>query len=520
MTHKPSHQRIGTRFAATLIANLVRGGLSFAGAIVTARALGAYGYGNLMFLLGSFIAVNQMLDMGSSPAFYTFISSRTRGLRFLAVYTGWLGFQFAAAMLALGVLFPGKLMRELWVGQSRGTVLLTFGVSFLINQGWGTVGQLGEAIRKTVAVQAASIAQAVAHFALVVTFAAAGWLSVRGVLWLLIAEHLVLCVACGPLWARQQFPAGERGAESYRAVVREFTAYCKPLAAYAWLSFLYTFFDRWMLQREGGSVQQGFFSVGQQFAGVSLIAVTSILKVFWKEIAEAKALGDRQHMQDLYRLVTRGLYFTGAWISCLLIPYSQEILRWTVGRGYEAAWIPLALMLVFPVHQSLGQTQGTFFYASSETRSYARIGLVSMAASIPLTYFLVAPRSAAVAGLGLGALGIALKLVLVQIVQVNVQAYVIARQQGWAYEYEYQAAVLLGLLSLGWAAKAGMRQLFLACGLESAPGVLAAASLVYALVSLGALYRAPGLAGLTAADVRRARSAALGWRRPQLVAAA
>lgn len=508
------HERIATRFGATLLANLARGGLSFASSTLTARALGASGYGDLMFLLGSFTAINQLFDMGTSSAFYTFISRRARGLVFLSAYAGWTAFQFLAMVVAVGVLFPQSLIERIWVGHGRGSVLLAFGVSYMMNQAWGTVSQLGEAGRKTVLVQAAAIAQALAHFALIALLTFLGRLSMGAVLWLLIIEHVLLTVVCGPRWARDHLAAPDSGNDRYGTVLREFTLYCRPLAGYAWLSFLYTFADRWMLQRVGGAAEQGFFSVGQQFASVSLIATTSILKVFWKEIAEAQERSNQQQMQALYRIVSRCLYFSGAWISCLLIPYSKEVLRWTVGGGYEAAWLCLAMMFVFPVHQSLGQTQGTFFYATSDTRSYTRIGLIAMAVSIPLTYLLVAPKSGAVAGLALGALGIAIKLVSVQVVQVNLQAYVIARHHRWAYDCAYQAFVLTGLLGLSWASKGAFQSLFMLCGLESPAGVMLAGGVAYTLLSLATLNRAPWLAGLTTADVRHAVSAAAEWWRP------
>jgi O-antigen/teichoic acid export membrane protein len=507
----PVYERAAARFAATLAANLIRGGLSFGGSIVTARVLGASGYGDLMFLLGSFTAANQLFDMGTSSAFYTLISRRARGPQFFVAYLGWTVFQFATVTLTVGLLCPEKVIGQIWVGQNRSSVLLAFGVSFLVNQAWGTVSQLGEASRKTLGVQAAAIAQAVAHFALVAGLAYKGRLSAAAVLWLLIFEHFVLAAASGPRWIRHRLTVSD-AEDDYRAVIREFVQYSKPLAAYAWLGFFYAFADRWMLQRTGGAAEQGFFSVGQQFAAVSLIATTSILKVFWKEIAEATEQGDRRRMERLYSLVSRSLYWTGAWISCLLIPYSREILRWTVGQGYEAAWISMAIMLVFPIHQSLGQTQGAFFYASSETRSYVRIGLVSMAASIPLTYLATAPRSATIGGLELGALGVAIKLVLVQVVQVNVQAYVIARQQGWTYHYSYQAGILAGLLALSWGAKVAASGALAAHGISSPIAVAATGAGLYVLLSLGLLYHSPSIAGLTRADVTRTVRVVKGWR--------
>src|SRR5438445_10852736 len=99
-------ERIMVRFGTTLIANLVRGGLSFVSGIVIARSLGASGYGDLNFLLGSFAAIGQLLDLGTSSAFYTFIPKRKRSWTFGLLYLAWMGMQFVATILVVGLLLP------------------------------------------------------------------------------------------------------------------------------------------------------------------------------------------------------------------------------------------------------------------------------------------------------------------------------------------------------------------------------------------------------------------------------
>ena len=500
-------ERVAVRFGTTLAANLVRGGLTFLVGLIIARGLGASGFGDLNFLLGSFAAISQLLEAGTSSAFYTFVSRRRQGKTFFVLYLGWMAVQFAVAVLAVGLLLPGSMIERIWVGHERGIVLLTFFASFMMTQIWGMVSQLGEAMRKTVVVQGAAVGQAVVHFALIAAAMHWEWLTVQAILWLLMAEYAVLAVVLGPRLVRENYADEPGPSEERRAVLGEFAAYCKPLVVYGWVGFLYAFADRWLLQEFGGSEQQGFFAVGQQFANISLIATLSVLKVFWKEIAEAREQQDHQRVRKLYVSVSRGLYFTGAWISCLLIPYSREILAWTLGPGYEAAWLCLTLMFLFPVHQSLGQIQNTFFYASGETGSYARIGLLMMGISIPVTYFVLASESATVPGLGLGSVGLAMKMVGLQIVGVNLQAYVIARSNGWEYAYGYQGAVLATLLGLGLASRwVSTTSLGWTGSIGSPVGVMLVGCSLYAGFSLACLSYFPSLAGLTRDQIKFAVS--------------
>ena len=156
-TRQQLSERMAVRFGATIVANLLRGGFSFVSGILVARYLGASGFGDLNFLLGSFAALSQLLEMGTSPAFYTFISQRRRGRKFFLFYIGWQSVQFLATMLIVGLVLPANVLERIWVGQDRELVLLAFGASFFMTQMWGMVSQLGEATRKTVLVQAAAV---------------------------------------------------------------------------------------------------------------------------------------------------------------------------------------------------------------------------------------------------------------------------------------------------------------------------------------------------------------------------
>lgn len=134
------------------------------------------------------------------------------------------------------------------------------------------MSQLGEAIRKTVFIQAVAVAQAVTHLALLAAAAYWNWLAVHTVMWLLIGEYGLLVVILGPKLLRENIVEASGASRGSGAGVAKFMAYCKPLAVYGSVAFLYGFADQWLLQRFGGAEQQGFFAVAQQFANLSLIA--------------------------------------------------------------------------------------------------------------------------------------------------------------------------------------------------------------------------------------------------------
>jgi O-antigen/teichoic acid export membrane protein len=447
---------VKTRFLVSLISNTIRSIIGFFSGLFVARGLNPSGYGDMSFLLGSFVAVRTLLDMGSSSAFYTFISQRPHGVRFYLYYFGWLALQFVVPALLITALMPESMIAKVWLGHSRTIILFAFAASFSQQQVWQTLNQIGEASRKTVRVQIIGMVVAVGHLIIIYALLAHGLLSVKMVFWLLIVEY-----AIAAFWAirflrekNAAFDASVPEAFSAGAMLKEYLIYCKPLAFLSLVSFLHEFADRWLLQRFGGSSQQGYYQIAYQFAAVSLLATSSILNVFWKEIAEANARQDKERLAALYRKVSRALVMLGAILSGFLIPWTGQIVTVVLGISYLTAVPVLMIMFLYPIHQSMGQIGGTMLLAGGHTKAYMSISVTMMLVSLPLSFLVQAPpHGAPVPGLGLGATGMALKMVLVNIVSVNILAWSIARYHGWKFDWTYQVVGISLVLCAGYFSK-------------------------------------------------------------------
>ena len=446
---------VSTRFLASVASNGVRAVLAFVSGLLVARGLSPSSYGDLWFLIGSFAAVRTLLDLGTSNAFFTLISKRRRTQQFYLFYFGWEAVQFGLAILFIAVL-PQSLFGGIWLGSSRGVVLLAFLAVFLQQQVWQTVSQIGEGSRKSVRVQVMNISIAVAHLGLIVLLLLLRAVSVELVLWLLAGEYLAASSVAYWFLRGEEKSGSEDGAApfSFAEMAREYSSYCKPLVLLSVASFLYFFGDRWLLQRFGGGLQQGYFQIASQFATVSLLATTSILSIFWKEIAEAHADQRHARVASLYRKVFRGLVMVSAILSGLLIPWTREIVLVVLGRPYLMATPVLAIMFLYPISQSMGQINGTMFLASGRTSTHTTLTVLGMLVSIPVTYFLEAPRSDAVLpGLGLGALGMGIKMVVLGFASVGLQGWVLARKGGWKFDWLFHLVSILGVIALGYACK-------------------------------------------------------------------
>ncbi|MFH1724209.1 MAG: lipopolysaccharide biosynthesis protein [Elusimicrobiota bacterium] len=454
------------RFSATLAANLVGAAVAFAASIVLARGLGAETYGDFNFLLASFAAINAWLDLGTSTAVFTFLSKGKDSRRHFRAYSFWLGLRFAVVALAVGLLLPSGWIDRIWLGHGRGLVLLAFAGFFASVPVRAFLIQAAESVRRTLFIQSAVAAVSVAHLALVLTLLVSGRLSVPNLLLLLVAEYAALAVYFGLRfdWSLLSAAGSER---PWKEFFGQYATYCSPLVLYSFIGFVYEFADRWLLQYFGGSAQQGFFSLTHKFAMLGVLATTSLLNIFWKEIAEAERKGDKERVRSLYRRSSRALFFIAAAVGCFLIPHSRTLLIRLVGPEYEAAWPALSLMFVFPMFQTLGQLNGTFFFATEDTKTHVLFSSAAMVLSLPVTYFLLAEPSAAVPGLGLGATGLAARWSFWTMFTVSAQSWIVCRRQRASTDIIHPFLVLALLLALGAASKALAAAL---CGLAPVAG--------------------------------------------------
>ncbi len=490
------------RFGATLATNVVGAGVSFLASLLIARTLGPKTFGDYAFLLASFAALNTWFDLGTSTAFYTFMSKTEHARTHARAYALWLGARLVVVAAAIA-LFPRDWIANTWLGQPRGFILIAWCAFFgsVIMRGYLT--QLAESVRKTIFVQSAIAVLSISHLLLIVTLRLTGAMSLPALYGLLILEYSGLtawfALRYDPAWLGPDVPG-----PGLPVLAKRYGRYCAPLAGYAVLGFVADFADRWLLQRFGGSAQQGFFALGQQFSAVALLATTSILNIFWKELAAAEAGADRARTRELYARSSRALFFVSIAGGAFLAPHARALLTLTAGPKFADAWPTLALMLTFPAFQSLGQLNGAFFFATEDTKTHVTISSMALLAGLPLSWLVLAPHDAVVPGLALGSVGLAARAWTTQALAVTLQCWVVSRRLKGGLGPFSHWVTLIGLLLLGAGCAAFGAGAARVLGLPRPDiAAIALAAVPYALALAALLRLRPGVAGADHAHIDR-----------------
>ena len=442
---------IFARFKISVLMNLARAGIGMATVIIVARSFGPADYGLLTFLMATFQAVKQLTDLSSSTAFYTFLSQETRSKRFILTFLLWLAFQFVIILVCL-LIMPERVLSIIWPGASRDLVMLALFASFMQYGFWPVAMQMAEAQRSTAKVQWLYTFTTLIHLGIVLILVTTNSLNIQTLLMLLSLEWAV----SGAIAFRFYKPLTRTSDSTFSkpveiaSVASQYYKFCKPLIPYVLVGFVYEFTDRWMLQQWAGSVEQAYFSVGQQFVSVISLFTASAMLVLWKEFAEECRKGNIEKIRLLYLYSSRTLFLFASAIAGLLAPWSVELVTLIVGDQYSDGAATLLLLLFFPAYQAVCQMYTTILYATSRTRAQANIGITFMFFGILLAYILLAKNDFLISGFGLGSLGLALKIVAVQILQCSVLGYYIYKQFGFEMDFILRIKVLWMFVALGW----------------------------------------------------------------------
>ena len=487
---------IQARFLVSLLANISRAFASFITGLFVAKGLGPENYGNLMYLLAAFAAMIQVLDSGSSSAFYTFVSERERSRLFIRTYFVWLGFMFFVPCIVIGLMIPTAWVELIWQEKDRGLVILAFVATFMQSVLWSTVMRMGEALRFTILVQGWAFVIAIIHLSIILLGWFAGWLDARFILTVISVEWGLVSI-----FMLRYFPPSEQSGEpeTITKIVGKFWYYCFPLIPHAWLGFAHMFADRWLLQVFGGSIEQAYYAVAFQFSVLASLATSSILNIFWKEVAEANYQKNIERVKYIYWNVSRGLFFVPTAVACFLVFWAEDLLRVILGSAYVGGSMAFSVMLFFPIHQALGQLTGSFALATERVKVFTIVGMVFMVLSIIFAYLILAPKTAPFPGLEMGSLGLAFKMVLLQIIQTNILIFYISRSVGMKFDWHFQIAMVMVCGTFGFFSH-GVSTMFFDPKEEFWYAIFLSGSVYFLVVGL-LLFLFPKFVGLSAGSI-------------------
>lgn len=432
------------RFLFSAGANLIRGALSFLTSVLLARWLGPVTFGDMAFLLGTFLGVRQFLDMGTSSAFFTFLSQRPRSWPFIRNFIFWLAFQFAIPVVVIMLILPDGWMTNFWHDSQRSLVACAFIAVFAQSTLWPIAQSLAESVRKTVFVQKIGVITAAVHLVAIIVFFVTGVLNLYAIFTAIFLEYIVVFY----LVVKNHSIGDVSDIESApRSSIFDYIRYCVPLVPLFIFGAAQEVIDRWLLQTYGGSISQGYFAFSYQIAGMAVLFISAIVRIFWKEIAEIFHSGDQSQLIDLFNKVLRITRVIAGVVAGFIAIYAPEIIRVTAGSAYQGAYLTMSILSVYVAYMAVGQIYSTLLMATGKVKAVSYMGSSLSLLSAVLAYVMLATEFGRSVGFGNAAENIAIKMLAVEFIASIIYSFIVYKI--WAINFSSGVQFFCVALGLG-----------------------------------------------------------------------
>ena len=409
------------RYLVTLFSNLIFFFASLVTAGIVPRALGPKQLGNFSFLSKVSSALRNLFNMGTSSAFFNYNSKHEKTGPLVKAYSVWLVGQLliVVSLVVLAALIG--IASSIWPGQELKYIIwvLVFDwVFFLVK----ILKQLSDSKGFTRPAQLINLSISLINIGVLVYFALNGLLN--------MGRYIAIQTLCSAgislgiiFWViipnKKLYWEGR-----VRGRLKEFATYfykfSAPLAVIMLVSFIFEYFDRVILQKFSGSINQGYFHIASSWAALATLFTASIVTIYRREVAHAIGKDDMVRASGIFSSYLKRMYFLAVVLAVFLAFHAKALLGLIAGPEFMPATIVVIIMAFYPIHQAYGQLGGQTFHASERTAQLRNIAVIAMLLGIPLSYFLLAPKNFALPGLALGAKGLALKTVLWNLVLVQV----------------------------------------------------------------------------------------------------
>jgi O-antigen/teichoic acid export membrane protein len=459
-------------------------------ATIVPRALGVNAYGNFNFITDFFMRLVGFADTGTSTAFYMKLSQRLKEFALIRFYWFFFAVMSVIMVFFVATIFMINKQGSIWIDQEPRFIWLglLWGLLYWLNQ---IVYKIVDAYGLTVKGELAVIKQRLFGLCLL------GVLFLLGKISLLIffTYHFFMFILMAFFWWKvlkksdiRLFPPERLNKTLIKNYSSEFYQFSMPLFVGGILALPLGFADRWLLQIFGGSVEQGLYSLAFKVGSLCFLFTSSMTPLFHRGISKAYGEKRLDEMRRLFLRFVPMLYSVAVCISAFFFFQADKMSIIIGGAGFNEATVPMALMSLYPIHQTYGQLNSTVYFATVRTRLYRNIGVSISLLGLLVTYLFLAPKEQL--GLNLGSTGLALKMVLVQIIGQNFILWFNVKYLNISFlkmlGHQFISVFIIGVT-------AGLATLVANNIVENIVLSVITAGLIYMILLMGVLYWFPSL---------------------------
>ena len=367
------------RFTYAYLLNISSLFFTFLTGIYIAKSLGPSSYGTLAYIVAVFGSIFYMLDMGSSNAFFTFLSKENKHFSY---YKNYFSFLFVLLLLVVVtfVFMPQPILRYLSLEYDSIMLVIAIVAIFVRNHVWNIIRKIYDSQRLSTTINITNFIVNFTYFILVISLDNLFGLNLLLIFKIIFIEFFIFSILVfliAPIESNKDKNATTSFGSYYE--------YCYPIAPTMFFVGFVKFAETWLLFFFGGAEQQAFFSISLQFTMILVLALSSIINIFWKEIAEKLEQGNLKDAGSLYLKSVKYMTLFMCMGSFFLFFQVDNIIILFLGDEYQNASLSMRLLFLYPCLQVFGQLNNVMLLASEKTTIYAKFGFFQGLCSLLLS---------------------------------------------------------------------------------------------------------------------------------------
>ncbi|MCG8568558.1 MAG: oligosaccharide flippase family protein [Spirochaetes bacterium] len=416
------------RYFYKILTNIINLLFNIITASIIPRALGPEIYGYFSYIQNFFSRIIGFFDSGLTSAFYNKITKRQKEYSLITFYL--ITSFVVLVLLSLTIfLFTKMQLNKFIFPEHSKTIIflgLVWGILFYIQK---MCINITDAYGLTVKAEIVRMIIRVFAVLLLLSFFLLSYLNIVSYfiyhyfvfLSFIIISIIIFIKNNSPIRITNWYLPNRK----WQGYLLEFYQFSHPLLTFQFFIMISAIFERWMLQKIAGSLEQGFFGFSYKISQICFLFSASLSPIFTRELILAFSNKNIAKMIALFHRYVPVLFSITAYFSCFLAINSYNAILLIGGSQYKGAYVSMIILSLLPIFQSFNQLAGSVFMATENTKLLRNIRIIQNLFGLLLTYFFIAPKS--MFGLELNSTGLALKFLILKIITTYVYLYFISR---------------------------------------------------------------------------------------------
>jgi O-antigen/teichoic acid export membrane protein len=407
---------LGKRYSFKLISNLISFLLSFITAGIIPRSLGVENYGNFNFVTTIINQIVTLLDFRASTWFFTKLSQKQNDGVLPNFYFYYLTLVFFLSITLSTIIVITPLKNIIFPDQTN--IIIFFSLMLIFLTWYADLFiRILDAKGQTVILEKQRMFNKILSTIFLFGLFYFSQLNLNTYFYLqyFLLVFLIIILYNNSnigiqLFSFSRFLVGVR-----KGCFKSFIYYASPLGVYVILQFIQTVFDRWLLQKFGGSFEQGLYSFSFNLTNFCFLFITALIPLFTRELSVFIGAKDINRSAILFRRYVPLLYAITAFFCAFIFIEVREIITIFGGKEYIQASLPLRILAFYPLISAYSNLNGSVIYANGRTDIFLKIGWIFTPLSMVISLLLINKN---ILGVQLGATGLAIKNVFLELFSV------------------------------------------------------------------------------------------------------